>query len=887
MHELSRCRDSLVGHTLRVGIVLLLVAQAGCGGGRLVNAVPPSGISERQDAARWPSPLNSASWDPLAPAIATVPLDEALLQAPVVSYSGYRVTALSLGNRPDTAAIAALRMEQEDGELVIRTTCPLADVALYLSYDPRAERVQRIDAGRNGVVSLAFVVEPGLVAIGLAATSKERLIPTGPIATMQFAHGKETALRRSSTISQAAASAVRDLVAVHEGSGTATLGWHERHTGDYNLDGEVNLSDLTPIGFWYQKPVNPEADNWAEAEVVDGNEDGLVTINDITQIGQNFRSLLTGYNVYRIALASPDDEPTPADEGWIKVTNAADPAGPSAPREGMYNGQKTRLVWTLLDEPEAGLYAWYVAPTGRPGETPFEGPPSNVAKHGSGVLLGVYLTFEIQPPENELLSVGQEFYLGIKVTSIAKLFSANVRFEYDSTLVEFIETAPFYTDTSEHANILTNPDSPSPPEQNPLFVGEDVGEAQGGTGYRLVGFNATKMKGEDARSGTDFLGYAKFRVVAARINDKCFRFPQATTFIYLWGSKYGVPIALPVLGSPQAVNSSGGEKWHIETVDTDDGSHTSLALDASGRPHISYHDSSNGQLKYVRRDGSTWGIETVDTGGVGSDTSIALDASGRPHISYYDGSNSHLKYAWHDGSTWLIETADSAVDVGLYTSLALDASDRPHISYYDGSNGSLNYAQHDGSSWQIETVDNTGDVCWYTSLALDASGRPHISYIDETNELLKYAWHDGSIWQIEAVDSGTDIDWHTSIALDTSGRPHISYHDATPNFDLKYARHDGSTWHIETIDSAGDVGRFPSLALDTAGRPHIGYYDNTALVENLKYAWHDGSTWHIETVDNVSDVGWYACLALDSAGRVHISYMDDFNNDLKYASRTE
>ena len=35
---------------------------------------------------------------------------------------------------------------------------------------------------------------------------------------------------------------------------------------------------------------------------------------------------------------------------------------------------------------------------------------------------------------------------------------------------------------------------------------------------------------------------------------ECFRFPQVTTFIYLWGTNYGVPVATPVLGEPQIVN---------------------------------------------------------------------------------------------------------------------------------------------------------------------------------------------------------------------------------------------------------------------------------------------------------------------------------------------
>jgi hypothetical protein len=46
-----------------------------------------------------------------------------------------------------------------------------------------------------------------------------------------------------------------------------------------------------------------------------------------------------------------------------------------------------------------------------------------------------------------------------------------------------------------------------------------------------------------------------------------------------------------------------------------------------------------------------WYTETVESDGyIGTDTSLALDNSGNPHISYRDVSNSGPKYAYYDGS---------------------------------------------------------------------------------------------------------------------------------------------------------------------------------------------------------------------------------------------
>jgi hypothetical protein len=328
----------------------------------------------------------------------------------------------------------------------------------------------------------------------------------------------------------------------------------------------------------------------------------------------------------------------------------------------------------------------------------------------------------------------------------------------------------------------------------------------------------------------------------------------------------------------------------ITTVDSEGhvGWYTSLALNSSGNPHISYHDGTNYDLKYVWYDG-TWHIETVDSAGdVGQDTSLALDGSGNPRISYYDVTNSDLKYAWYDGS-WHTETVDSAGDVGQDTSLALDGSGNPRISYYDFTNGDLKYTWCDSdcgntTNWQKVTVDSAGLVGLNTSLALDGSGNPRISYYDATNTDLKYAWHDGT-WHIETVDSEGHVGGYSSLALDSSGNSHISYLDSFPNFDLKYAWYDGS-WHTETVDSAGFVGMYTSLALDSSSNPHISYYDATNA--DLKYAWYDGS-WHTEAVDSEGSVvgseGRRTSLALDSSGNPHIGYHDSTNDDLKYASR--
>jgi hypothetical protein len=362
--------------------------------------------------------------------------------------------------------------------------------------------------------------------------------------------------------------------------------------------------------------------------------------------------------------------------------------------------------------------------------------------------------------------------------------------------------------------------------------------------------------------------------------------------------------------------------WHIETVDSEGyvGWSTSLALDGGGYPHISYYYCGTslpfcdiGDLKYAHQDASGWHIEIVDSeGDVGRSSSLALDESGHPHISYYYCGTlpfscdiGDLKYVHQDASGWHIETVDSEERVGEDTSLALDKNGHPHISYCDSpiwhadspiwhalktspeaaGTRSLKYAHQDAFGWHIQTVDSEGDV-GYTSLALDGDGYPHLSYFDSTNDDLKYAYQDDSGWHIQTVDTGLGIyGGQTSLALDRGGYPHISYYDATKR-DLKYAYQDASGWHIQTVDSEGDVGYCTSLALDRNKYPHISYFDSTN--EDLKYAYQDDAGWHIQTVD--TDLVFYigqTSLALDRGGYPHISYYDATKRELEYACQDD
>jgi hypothetical protein len=326
--------------------------------------------------------------------------------------------------------------------------------------------------------------------------------------------------------------------------------------------------------------------------------------------------------------------------------------------------------------------------------------------------------------------------------------------------------------------------------------------------------------------------------------------------------------------------------WHVQTVDSTGsvGSFSSLALDHSFRPNISYYDATNADLKFARWDGTKWIIQAVDSvGDVGRYCFLHLDSTDHPNISYYDATQKALKYARFNGTAWVIEVVDkrSGQDVGQFTSIFLDSHNVPHISYYVATAGQLWIADRNGSPWKKTRVDSANHVGQYTSLALDTLDRAHISYYDVAGANLKHAFRASTTWTTEFVDKTGDVGQYSSLALASGNSPRISYYDRT-HTALKFARVVGAGWSTQTVDNAADDGAGTSLVIDSYNQPEIAYVQGPTQV--LRFARFDGAIWSIEVADKGPGVGQCPSMALESHGLPTVSYADTANGDLKYGT---
>lgn len=386
--------------------------------------------------------------------------------------------------------------------------------------------------------------------------------------------------------------------------------------------------------------------------------------------------------------------------------------------------------------------------------------------------------------------------------------------------------------------------------------------------------------------------------------------------------------------SSGTVNAAAGNcvdsGFNCTTIDNGGyvGQDSSIVVDSTGSPWIAEYNATAGALRvahYVGAGGtgcatSAWSCTNVISGDLGRSTSIGLDATGRPWVSYYDIGNGDLRYANYVGSggtgcavsTWSCKGIDFGSDTGLETSLAFDSSNNAWIAYYDTNNGNLRLARYvsnggtgcSSANWTCVTVDQSGDVGRNPSLAFDLNGTAWLSETDVTNGNLKVAKFVGTggsgclstAWNCTVVESTNYVGEYSSLAIDPLGNPWVSHFDASGG-NLRVARYVGSggsgcassAWTCTAVDTASETGKWTDIAFDPSGAARVAYYDN--ITEDLRMARYVGTggvgcastAWTCTTVDSTGDVGPDPALAFDEDGNFWISYLDVTNGDLKVA----
>ncbi|WP_031517238.1 FecR family protein [Desulfofalx alkaliphila] len=361
-------------------------------------------------------------------------------------------------------------------------------------------------------------------------------------------------------------------------------------------------------------------------------------------------------------------------------------------------------------------------------------------------------------------------------------------------------------------------------------------------------------------------------------------------------------------------------EWDISIINNyGDISHTDIALDSRGMPHIIFDTYS---VRYRHWNGNSWQEGQPQNGSrQGSLTIAEIDGIDYSFISY--NLSGHFGYDVFNGEYWSHQSfGDEGVAVGatsIDTTLYYNDSWEKYmygsgVSYYDAGNGDLYFRfnkyptgsalENWGASFLVD--GNNSDAGKSSSLAFGANDKAYIAYYDDSNGgSMKLAVisnpPDPELDEIIDVDDqvgyGEDGQYVSLAVDDGLSLIHLAYYDAV-NKKLKYAKVVVGEWSIEkeTVDdSKGEAGKYASLAFDSEGSPHISYYAKDDSEGVLKYARHDpvhGGEWLIEVVDQGEEVGLYSSIAMESYSPIpipHFAYIAKIDGDwvVKHATRQD
>lgn len=210
------------------------------------------------------------------------------------------------------------------------------------SYHPVAVDFGGFLGAKDEVISLSVTDRAGEVPVGIVKIHPDEVTGAngdGIIARVSFASGG-LASKSVSAPPVGNHNKPKNLTIIETGTpGTFQLMWNEMHVGDYDNNGIVNISDITPIAMHYGQAAGLHP----AVELITGGE-GVVGVANITGIAQNFGTSLEGYNVYVAGDPSPRPHntnpaapysvmrPVPPPEGRILYTFLVDLAGPAEVR---------------------------------------------------------------------------------------------------------------------------------------------------------------------------------------------------------------------------------------------------------------------------------------------------------------------------------------------------------------------------------------------------------------------------------------------------------------------------------------------------------------------------------------------------------------------------
>jgi len=111
---------------------------------------------------------------------------------------------------------------------------------------------------------------------------------------------------------------------------------------------------------------------------------------------------------------------------------------------------------------------------------------------------------------------------------------------------------------------------------------------------------------------------------------------------------------------------------------------TRLAIDDDDVGHaiVEVSTGKGRELLYATTASGAWAVDPLASGGDDQASSLAVDALGTPHVSYHDGA-AGVYHGWFDGTGWVRSRVGDATDVQETIVLVDPLTQLPVVVYFD------------------------------------------------------------------------------------------------------------------------------------------------------------------------------------------------------------
>jgi len=274
---------------------------------------------------------------------------------------------LALAVEPDEAGgtVVSVRVEDARGLKAAYLTLGYPDEELH----PVSVDFTNLLGEPDETISLSVADTPGMVPAGIVKVHPDAaagFTGSGELLRIRFAPGRCVASRGVSTPPGGDENKPLYLTAVPIEGEDYRLIWQEVNIGDFDNNGTVAISDLTPLAQRFNaSTTDGDRDEWDD--LVDGNRDGNVTIADVTEIARHFGNELAGYNIFVEGFSTP----------LPNLVNASNPYSVMRPEDP---GQsRVRYTYDLTLAAEVDITVVAMDAEGTPGAT------SDPAQYSSGL----------------------------------------------------------------------------------------------------------------------------------------------------------------------------------------------------------------------------------------------------------------------------------------------------------------------------------------------------------------------------------------------------------------------------------------------------------------------------------------------------------------------